>query len=52
MNEVKDDIIHQIYYALEKAFKYCQEYEDLKEYPGKEIKKIMQDLTRKLLKPN
>ena len=45
----KDVAIREIYIALEILQRRCEEYEDLKEFPGKAIEKVMQEFTRKYM---
>jgi len=46
----KDVAIREIYIALEILQRRCEEFEDLDEFPGREIEKLMQAFTQKYMK--
>jgi hypothetical protein len=45
----KDVAIREIYIALEILQRRCEEFEELKEFPGQEIEKLMQAFTQKYM---
>ncbi len=45
----RDIAVREIYIALEIIQRRCQEFEDLKEFPGNDIEKLMDAFSRKYL---
>jgi len=45
----RDIAVREIYIALEIIQRRCQEFEELKEFPGKDIERLMNVFSRKYL---